>query len=89
MLTPVILSRIYTKDQLIARLSTIKSRLESYSSADDIVSIGEQSLNVTYANGATKEELVTELESVVEALQILDPDTFGDDLIRPNRKFVY
>jgi hypothetical protein len=29
------------------------------------------------------------LESVVEALQILDPDTFGDDLIRPNRKFVY
>jgi hypothetical protein len=89
MLTPVILSRIYTKDQLLARLAAAKTRLESYASGDDITSIGEASLNVTYGSGATKEEMESELEAIVEALQILDPYTFGDDLLRPNVKYVY
>jgi len=89
MLTPLILTKIYTKQELISRLGEVKSRIEAYSSGDDILEINESNLGVKYGASASKDELVLELESIVEALQILDPHTFGTDLLQPTVKYVY
>lgn len=87
MLTPVILSKIYTKEQLISKLSELTTALDSMS--DNIVGINEPNLSIQYGAGASKESVEGEIEAVVEALQLLDPHTFGVELLMPNVKYVY
>jgi hypothetical protein len=87
MLTPVILSKIYTKEQLISKLADKTSTLDAMS--DNIVGINEPNLSIQYGSNADKVLVEQEIEAIVEALQILGSDMFGNDLLKPNVKYVY
>lgn len=87
MLTPVILSKIYTKEQLISKLADKTATLDAMS--DNIVGINEPNLPIQYGSNADKVLVEQEIEGIVEALQILGSDMFGNDLLKPNVKYVY
>ena len=89
MLSPLILSRIYTKAELIAKLNEARTQYDSLTSGEQIQSVGSKDTNVTFANLPSAKELEEQMQAYVEALQILGANAFGNDLLRPAIKYVY
>lgn len=88
MLTPIELKTLYTEQELLTLKDTLKTQRSALLSGGTISSVQTRDLSVQYGIPTDIEGIDASLMNVAKALQMLDPATYGTDLLRVHRKYI-
>lgn len=88
MLSPSELKTLYTESELLSLKETLKSQRSTLLNGGTITSVQTRDLSVQYGVPATVEGVDSILSTIAKALQMIDPRTYGTDLLRLRRKYI-
>jgi len=88
MLSPAELKATYTEAELLGLRSTLKTQRASLLSGGTITSVQTRDLSVSYGIPATIEGVEQALINIAKALQMINPNFYGTDLLRLRRKYI-
>jgi hypothetical protein len=88
MLTPAEFKTLYTEGELLTLRDTLKTQRTALLSGGTITAVNTRDLSVTYGVPATVDGVDSVLSAIAKALQMIDPATYGTNLLRVRRKYI-
>lgn len=88
MLSPTELKTLYTEGELLTLKETLKTQRSTLLNGGTISSIQTRDLSVSYGVPATVDGIDSILSGIAKALQMIDPNTYGTDLLKLRRKYI-
>lgn len=88
MLSPREIAALYTEEELLNSISTLKVQRAALLSGQSIQSTNTPDVGITFNTGAvTIESIDFDLRNIAAALQILNPDVYGNSLTKVKRYY--